>query len=506
MFTGKFVLPEPVNNTYSILQYGAVWVLEAGLADWHTLRKWTLNALKALKEDSATGPDKLPTRLLKACAEELADFLTDLVLRILLEGEWPDDWREHWVVPLYKKKSVWDALNYRGVHLTSQLSKVVERVLAKLLEPYLELPLAQGPYQFAYRKERGARDALLLLVCSWLVAFNTGKKVAVYCADVAAAFDRVDAERLAAKLKALGVPVYLLRVLESWLAPRRARVVLEGKSSRFFQLVNMVFQGTVLGPPLWNVYYADCSRAVRESGFLELLFADDLNCWKLFPCSVPNHILLEAAKDCQAEVHSWGAGNRVVFDAGKESLHVVSHREPEGGNFKVLGVDWDPKVLMRDELETLVGKTKWKVVQLLRARRFFTGAQFVKLYTSDVLGFVEYRTAAVYHACPSALTSLDNLQEWFLRDLGLTAKEALEHFKLAPLSSTRDIAMLGVVLRAVLGKGPSSRGDSILFHQIFVHRFFFHRIFFSPNFFSPNFFHRIFFAEFAEKKFAEKNR
>ena len=77
------------------------------------------------------------------------------------------------------------------------------------------------------------------------------------------------------------------------------------------------------------------------------------------------------------------------------------------------------------------------------------------LYKSHVLGFVEYRTPAVYHASPSVLLPLDRLQNWLLRDLGLTPEEALVNFGLAPLNCRRDMAMLGVVFRAVLGKGPA---------------------------------------------------
>ena len=106
-------------------------------------------------------------------------------------------------------------------------------------------------------------------------------------------------------------------------------------------------------------------------------------------------------------MHQWGAANKVVFDSGKESVHVLSHSKPEGESFKVLGVQWDLKLLMHDELTSLVGKAKWKVVQLLRSRRFFSVAQLVLLYKSHVLGFVEYRTAAVYHASPSVLFPLD---------------------------------------------------------------------------------------------------
>ena len=157
--------------------------------------------LGKLRADSATGPDLLPTRVLKLCCNELVEAVTCLTQRVLDDGVWPELWQEHWMVPLHKRKAVWDAGNYRGIHITPQLSKVVERVLKALLEPYLERVPAYGPHQFAYKKEHGARDALLFMMLSWIVALNAGKKVAVYCADVSGAFDKVEAERLVKKLR-----------------------------------------------------------------------------------------------------------------------------------------------------------------------------------------------------------------------------------------------------------------------------------------------------------------
>ena len=75
----------------------------------------------------------------------------------------------------------------------------------------------------------------------------------------------------------------------------------------------------------------------------------------------------------------------------------------------MLGVEWDPKLFMHDAVETLVRETRWKVLRLLTARRYFTVGQLVTLYKSHVLGFVEYRTSALYHASASALAPLDRL-------------------------------------------------------------------------------------------------
>ena len=105
---------------------------------------------------------------------------------------WPELWLQHWVAPLHKeKKSVFQASNYRGVHLTAQLSKVVERMFKMRYQPYLLEIGAFGPRQFAYTPGRGVLDALAPLVLTWLMALATGRKVAVYCSDVAGAFDQV---------------------------------------------------------------------------------------------------------------------------------------------------------------------------------------------------------------------------------------------------------------------------------------------------------------------------
>ena len=84
----------------------------------------------------------------------------------------------------------------------------------------------------------------------------------MYCSDVSGAFDKVRSERLVTKLEHLGVRGKLLHFLSSWLENREAIVVADGACSRKAMLYNMVFQGTVLGPPLWNVYFSDARSAV----------------------------------------------------------------------------------------------------------------------------------------------------------------------------------------------------------------------------------------------------
>ena len=145
------------------------------------------------------------------------------------------------MVPLFKRKSVYDPRNYLGIHLTSQISKVTERVIVSLFVPQLILSEAYGRNQFAYMPERGARDALAQLVLAWISLLSQRRKIAVYCSDVSGAFDQVNSRRLLRKLCASGVPDAILLVIQSWLYERRARVAVSCKFSRDMKIHNMVY-------------------------------------------------------------------------------------------------------------------------------------------------------------------------------------------------------------------------------------------------------------------------
>ena len=64
---------------------------------------------------------------------------------------------------------------------------------------------------------------------------------------------------------------------------------------------------------------------------------------------------------------------------------------------------------------------------------------------------MECCTPAIYHAPPFFLVSIDRVQSAFLHELDVTPEEALLDFNLASLSSRRDISMLVLPHRGVLG-------------------------------------------------------
>ena len=143
------------------------------------------------------------------------------------------------MVPLYKEGSRFDPCNYRGIHLTTILSKVAERVICNPLMHFLR-ERCFGNAQWAFRHKAGARDLVTVKVARWLLHVCQGRKVGVYLADISGACDKVCHERLMAKLSALGVAPGFLDFLHSYLLPRRGQVAAEGALSEALALTNMV--------------------------------------------------------------------------------------------------------------------------------------------------------------------------------------------------------------------------------------------------------------------------
>ena len=84
---------------------------------------------------------------------------------ILNQGHWPSVWRLHWIHPIFKKKSKADPHNYRGVHLTPQISKIIERVIGRTFLGWANRFKLFGDRQYAYSTGRSHKDALATNIC-----------------------------------------------------------------------------------------------------------------------------------------------------------------------------------------------------------------------------------------------------------------------------------------------------------------------------------------------------
>lgn len=94
--------------------------------------------LKGLQPNKACGPDKIPNRVLKELASELAPPLTALYNKSLEEGTVPAEWRHAFVTPVYKKGDKHSPSNYRPISLTVVCCKLLEHIVCKHILSHLE--------------------------------------------------------------------------------------------------------------------------------------------------------------------------------------------------------------------------------------------------------------------------------------------------------------------------------------------------------------------------------
>ena len=95
--------------------------------------------------------------------------------------------------------------------------------------------------------------------------------------------------------------------MKTWIRERQAFVVVGGARSAGTALSNIVYQGTVLGPSLWNAFVGDTSIVFESVGLCIVIYANDLNAFKAYHRSLSNTAILADLRSRQPELHRWGA-------------------------------------------------------------------------------------------------------------------------------------------------------------------------------------------------------
>ena len=248
----------------------------------------------------------------------------------------------------------------------------------------------------------------------------------------------------------IGLPGVFLDFLNDYLLTREGHVRVEGALSEVMFLANMVFQGTVLGPSLWNAFFADVAQYVPSGNQRINLFADDLTVMCHRAHHVADDIIMDELREIQTRTHEWGVRNQVEFDPSKKHLKVLHPSRGVGDDFKMLGTLFDTALSMKPCLESVLDRTRPKIRALLRLKDLYSVSSMLNQYKSHIWGITEYSNGVLILAPPSQLQRLDKLQRWYLHELGLSDKEAFVDHNFAPPSLRRAIGILGFLHKRVL--------------------------------------------------------
>ena len=163
--------------------------------------------LAALNSRKASGPDGVPTWLLKENADLLAPTITDIINSSFAECRLPPSWKSADIVPIPKQKPIKDVNKHlRPISLTPVLSKVAEEFV---VEEHLKLAILKkiGDNQYGAIPNSSTTQALISMVHSWTkYTDGTGSTVRVVLFDHRKAFYLIDHTLLVRKLLTLDIP------------------------------------------------------------------------------------------------------------------------------------------------------------------------------------------------------------------------------------------------------------------------------------------------------------
>ena len=117
-------------------------------------------AISKMKSGKAAGPSGIVVEMIEAAGNIGATMIRNLATWIIHDGKVPTDWEQSFIVCLYKDKG--DALdrgNYRGLKLTEQAVKILERIVDGLIRQVVSI----DDSQFSFVPGRGTTDAIFVV-------------------------------------------------------------------------------------------------------------------------------------------------------------------------------------------------------------------------------------------------------------------------------------------------------------------------------------------------------
>jgi len=247
-------------------------------------------SLRKTPRRKAVGPDEIPTEAVDNLSECAQKYLLEAMNYTYVKGDVPLVWRRGWIIPALKpKKDAADIASYRPITLTSQMSKIMERMIARRILFAIAEKLHYS--QYGFRAGLSTTDALCEVVDEIVRAFDTyveydhqagrgpkraPQRAVAVLADFSSAFDTIGHCEVLRQLETMGCGRYEMRWVKSFLSGRQGKVKMNDDSSDWTDFESGVPQGTVLGPLLFIVAMNDLLVQLDNAKIKGVCFADDL--------------------------------------------------------------------------------------------------------------------------------------------------------------------------------------------------------------------------------------
>eukprot|EP00732_Lithocolla_globosa_P001775 Lithocolla_globosa_v1_NODE_969_length_3008_cov_31.801219.p1 type:complete len:696 gc:universal NODE_969_length_3008_cov_31.801219:852-2939(+) len=440
-----------------------------------------LRHLNRMKTNQATGPDKIPARVLKECAVVLAPILARLFQLSFNTGVFPSLWKIAHVVPVYKHKGdSSDPAMYRPISLLSIIGKTMEKTINACLRRHLFGFNLISNKQYGFRPKSSTVDLLTSTTQRWLDDMGNYKEVRLVALDISRAFDAVWHKGLLVKLKSLGIEGKLHNWLKDFLTDRCQCVTLNGVTSRTASITAGVPQGSILSPTLFAAFIDDVVNVVENN--IEM-FADDATLHKTIPHTTERVQVAASLQSDLNKIETWAKKWLVTYNATKTEVMTISRKKDvinfppsewhppflaelllhppltffgkrlkEISSLKLLGVtltetlDWGKHI-------NSVSKSASKSIGILqRAKKYCKPESRAILYKAFIRSKIEYCSPLWIGG--TGLDKLDRLQRRCCKIIGYPKQSTIPELNIQSLEHRRLVSGLCLYYRMWSGTAP----------------------------------------------------
>lgn len=276
------------------------------------------NIISKLKDDAASGTDRITVRNLKKTSQELSRALVKPINQCLRQGLFPDTFKEARVRALYKGAgSKKKCTNYRPISVLSNVAKIFEKLLYQRFYRYFTDTGAIANNQFGFLPQSSTTTAALHAISKIQQSMDDRKITAAVFIDVAKAFDSVDHAHLLKKLEHAGIRGNAHTIMQDYLFARKQKVMSNELSSSEQRMRFGIPQGSSLSSLLFLTYVNDC-LSLPLQGHIQM-YADDTIL--IYSCENLNQLHQNMEHDLNI-INSWMYDNYLSFNAQKTNYMI----------------------------------------------------------------------------------------------------------------------------------------------------------------------------------------